>query len=88
MTDPFAYHDFQGIPNLPHYMMSGYSIEIPSNARPEQYQAEITLRFLVEGPEPLVAVTALTAGAARTLASQMLQNVDESIQLWDAPLPT
>jgi len=82
MTEPFAHAEFQGELNLPHYMMAGYNIEVPDIPRADQYAAEITLRFLVDGPVRMVAATSLTVGAARVLAAQIQQRADDASRLW------
>ena len=84
MTEPFAHAEFQGEPDFPHYMMGAYNVETPSIPRPVQYAAEITLRFLVEGPVRLVAVTALTVGAARVLAAQIQQHAEDAARQWES----
>ena len=74
MTEPFASSEFQGEPDLPHYLMTSYDIAIDW---PNRY---VNLSFLVEGPVRMVAIAALSVAAARVLAARMQRVADQAAQ--------
>ncbi len=81
MTDPFGYQEFHGEPDLPHYPMIRQSFEIPGSTRPDQYEAEITLRILIDGPERLVAAAALTAREVDAWCTELQKALREAERL-------
>ena len=86
MADPFAHDEFLGEPNLPHYGMIAQYIQIPETTRPDQYEAEITLRIPIDGPERLVAAVALKKEEVDALCAELQRVLREAERLWEGDL--
>ena len=70
MAEPFAYAEFQGEPDLPHYLMAAYDV------RSDLHKREVNLFFLIDGPVRMVGGANLSVGHARVLDAQIQQHVN------------